>query len=62
MGTVLHNHSDANNIVGADICAYSIVGAIALPYGEKPPMPLGIGSGRQGSPYLVHVVGLLTYQ
>ena len=37
MGTVQHNHSDANSIVGADICAYSIVGAIGLLYGKKPP-------------------------
>ena len=55
-GTVLHNRSDANSIVDADICAYSIVGAIGLPYNKKPPMPLGIDSGRQDSPYLVHVV------
>ena len=36
-GTVLHNRPDTNNIVGADICVYSIVGAIGLPYGKKPP-------------------------
>ena len=61
-GTVLLNRPDTHSIVGADICVYSIVGAIGLPYGKKPPMPLGIDSGRQDSPYLVHVVGLLTYQ
>ena len=36
-GTVLHNHPDTNSIVGADICVYSIVGAVGLPYGKKPP-------------------------
>ena len=62
VGAVLHNHPDTNSIVGTNICVYSIVGAIGLPYGKKPPMPLGIDSGRQDSPYLVHGVGLLTYQ
>ena len=62
-GTVLLNRPDTNSIVGVDICVYSIVGAIGLPYGKKPPhIPLDIDSGRQGSPYLVHGVGLLTHQ
>ena len=43
---VLHDHPNTSSIVGADICVYSIVGAIELPYGKKPPMPLGINSGR----------------
>ena len=62
-GTVLHDRPDTNSIVGADICVYSIVGAVGLPYGKKDPhVPLGIDSGHQDSPYLVHVVGLLTYR
>jgi len=36
-GTVLLNCPDTNSIVGADVCVYSIVGAIGLPYGKKPP-------------------------
>ena len=36
-GTVLLNHPNTNSIVGADICVYSIVGAIGLPHGKKPP-------------------------
>ena len=36
-GTVLLNRPDKNSIVGTDICVYSIVGAIGLPYGKKPP-------------------------
>ena len=46
MGEVLHNCPNTNSIVGADICVYSIVDATKLPYGKKPPMPLGIDSGR----------------
>ena len=41
-GTVLYNHPDTNNIVGADIFLYSIVGAIN--YGKAPHVPLGIDS------------------
>ena len=37
VGTVLHNRLDTNSIVGAAICVYSIVGAVGLPYGKKPP-------------------------
>ena len=37
MGTVLSNRPNTNSIVGADICVYSIIGAVGLPYGEKPP-------------------------
>ena len=59
---VLHDCPNTSSIVGADICVYSIVGAVGLPYGKKHPMPLGIDRGRQDPPYLVHVVGLLTYQ
>ena len=45
-GTVLLNRHDTNSIVGTDICVYSIVGAIGLPYGKKAPhIPLGIDSG-----------------
>ena len=36
-GAVLHNRPDTNSIVGTDICVYSIVGVVGLPYGEKPP-------------------------
>jgi len=36
-GTVLYNCPETNSIVGADICVYSIVGAVGLPYGKKPP-------------------------
>ena len=36
-GIVLHNRPDTYNIVGADICVYSIVGAVGLPYGKKSP-------------------------
>ena len=36
-GTVLLNRPNTNSIVGADIYVYSIVGAIGLPYGKKPP-------------------------
>ena len=36
-GTVLHNRPDTNNIVGADICVYNIVGAVGRPFGKKPP-------------------------
>ena len=36
-GTVLHNRPDTNRIVDADICVYSIVGIIELPYGKKLP-------------------------
>ena len=36
-GTVLHNRSDANNIVGANICAYSIAGTIRAPIWQKAP-------------------------
>ena len=35
--TVLHDHPNTNSIVGADICVYSIVGAVGLPYDNKPP-------------------------
>ena len=35
-GIVLHNRPDTNSIVGADICVYSIVGIIGLPYGKEP--------------------------
>ena len=41
---VLYNRPDTNNVVGADIFLYSIVGAIKLPYGKAPHMPLGIDS------------------
>ena len=34
---VLHDRPDTNSIVGANICVYSIVGAIELPYGKSPP-------------------------
>ena len=37
VGTVLLNYPDTNIIVGADICVYSIVGAVGLPYDKKPP-------------------------
>ena len=71
-GTVLHNRPDTNSmggtdicdysIVGADIYVYSIVGAVGAPIRQKAPhMPLGIDSGHQDSPYLVHMVGLLIY-
>ena len=33
---MLHNRPDTNSIVGVDICVYSIVGAVGLPYGKKP--------------------------
>ena len=36
VGIVLHNRPDTNSFVGADICVYSIVGAVGLPYGKKP--------------------------
>jgi len=35
--TVLHDRPDTSSIVGADICVYSIVGVVGLPYGKKPP-------------------------
>ena len=60
--TVLHDRSDTSSIVGTDICVYSIAGVVGLPYGKRPPMPLGIDRGRQDPPYLVHVVGLPTHQ
>ena len=37
VGAVLHNHPDTNSIVGTDICVYSIVGTMGLPYGKKSP-------------------------
>ena len=40
-GTVLLNRLDTNSIVGADICVYSIVGAVGLSYGKKPPHASG---------------------
>jgi hypothetical protein len=43
-GTVLYNHHNTNSIVGADIFLYSIVGAVKLPYGKAPHVPLGIDS------------------
>ena len=69
---VLHNRPNTSSmggsdscvysIVGADIYVYSIVGTIGAPVRQKGPhMPLGIDSGHQDSPYLVHVVGLLIY-
>ena len=71
-GTVLHNRPDTNSmggtdicvysIVGADIYVYSIVGAVGAPVRQKGPhMPLGIDSGHQDSPCMVHMVGLLIY-
>ena len=36
-GTVLLNRPNTNSIVGTDICVYSIVGAVGLPYDKKPP-------------------------
>ena len=56
---VLHDHPDTSSI---DICVYSIAGAVGLPYGKRPPMPLCIDKGRQDPPYLVHMVGLPTHQ
>ena len=44
MGTVLCNRPNTNNIVGADISLYSIVGIVKLPYGQAPHVPLGIDS------------------
>ena len=50
------------SIVGTDIYVYSIIGAVGAPIRQKGPhMPLGIGSGHQDLPYLVHVVGLPIY-
>ena len=43
-GTVLCNHPDTNSFVGADISLCSIVGAVKLPYGKAPYLPLGIDS------------------
>ena len=43
-GTVLYNRPNTNSIVGADIYLYSVVGAVKLPYGKAPHMPLGIDS------------------
>ena len=43
-GTVLYNHPNTNSIIGADIFLYSIVGALKLPYGNAPHVPLGINS------------------
>ena len=70
--TVLHNRPNTSSMGGFDICAYSIVGAdiyvysivgvVGAPIRQKAPhMPLGIDSGHQDSPYLVHVVGVLIY-
>ena len=43
-GIILYNLPDTNSVVGADIFSYSIVGAIKLPHGKAPHMPLGIDS------------------
>ena len=37
VGTVLHDRRNTSSIIGADICVYSIVGAVGLPYDKKPP-------------------------
>ena len=44
VGIVLRNRPNTNNIVGADISLYSIVGIVKLPYGQAPHVPLGIDS------------------
>ena len=40
VGTVLHDRPNVSSIIGVDICIYSIVGAVGLPYGKKPPICL----------------------
>ena len=45
--TVLHDHPDTSSIVGINICVYSIAGVVGLPYGKRPPMPLGIDRGTR---------------
>ena len=49
--TILYNRPDTNSVVGAYIFPYSIMGAIKLPYGKAPHMPLGINSVVDASIY-----------
>ena len=70
-GTMLLNRPNTNSIVGADICVYSIVGAIGLPYGKKPPTYLRASvvlwvpgftiSGTHGRAPLIYFVGTNIY-